>query len=86
MSALPEKLEKASATLKKVSSTRVKYENFLEDAQKDALAEVLKACQLVQNQNRASKIETLFQELPKDERIELYQRLSAYLDNTTEVF
>ena len=86
LSALPEKLEKASATLKKISSTRVKYENFLEDAQKDALAEVLKACQLVQNQNRASKIETLFQELPKDERIELYQRLSAYLDNTTEVF
>ncbi len=86
VSTLPEKLEKAGATLKKISSARVKYEDFLEDTQKDALGEAVKACQLVQNQNRASKIETLFQELPKEERIELYQRLSAYLENTTEVF
>lgn len=81
-----EKLDRASAPLKKINLNRVKYEDFLEDAQKDALREVIKACQLVQNQNRASKIETLFKELPKDERIELYQRLSAYLENTTEVF
>jgi hypothetical protein len=81
-----EKLEKANAHLKKISLTRSKHDNFLEDAQKDLLREVTEAYQLVQNQNRASKIETLFKELPTNERVELYQRLSAYLESTTEIF
>lgn len=81
-----EKLETANAILKKISLTRSKHEAFLEDSHKDLLIKTIEACKLIQNHNRASKIETLFKELPKEERIELYQRLSAYLDNTTEVF
>ena len=80
------KLETAKALLKEIRQTRSRHEIFLEDGQKDALISCRHTCEAIQNQNRASQIETLFQELPKDERIELYQRLGAYLETTTEVF
>lgn len=81
-----EKLEKANDSLKKISSMRSKHEGFLVDEQKDLLRELEQKCQLVRNQNRASKIETLFLELPREERVELYKRLTALLEGTTEVF
>lgn len=81
-----EKLEKANASLKKISLTRSKHEGFLVDDQKDQLRELERKCQLVRNQNRASQIETLFLELPREERVELYKRLTALLEGTTEVF
>jgi hypothetical protein len=81
-----QKLEAAKTLLKEIRQTRIRHEAFLENGQKDALRSCRQQCEAIQNQNRASKIETLFQELPKNERIELYQRLSAYLESTTEVF
>lgn len=81
-----QKLEGAKALLREVRRIRNQYAAFLEDGQKDVLRECQQRCEDIQSQDHASQIETLFQQLPKERRIELYQRLSAYLATTTEVF
>jgi hypothetical protein len=81
-----QKLAAAKVLLKEIRQTRSQYDAFLEDEQKDALRECQQRCEDVQAQDYASQIETLFQRLPKEKRIDLYHRLSAYLEATTEVF
>jgi hypothetical protein len=81
-----QKLREASKLLKDIRQTRSQHESILEDDQKDSLRNLIQECQSIQNQDRTSQIETLFQELPREQRLELYQRLAAYLENTTEVF
>jgi len=81
-----QKLRDATNLLKKIRQTRNQHETILEDDQKDTLRSLVQDCQAIQNQDRTSQIETLFQELPREQRLELYQRLAAYLENTTEVF
>lgn len=79
-----QKLDMANNLLHNIQQTRHQHEEFLEE--KDVLKELEQKCRAVQNQDRASQIETLFKELPKEEQLALYQRLSAYLETTTEVF
>jgi hypothetical protein len=81
-----QKLSTAQALLKEIRRVRNQYEPFLEDEQKDILRDCEQRCEEVQSQDYASEIETLFQKLPKEKRVELYRRLSAYLEATTEVF
>jgi hypothetical protein len=81
-----QKLQAANALYKEIRQSRNQHDVFLADDQKDFLRELIANCEAVQNQDRASKIETLFKELPREERVGLYQRLSAYLEATTEVF
>lgn len=81
-----QKLTTAKALLKEIRQTRSQYVVFLEDEQKDVLRDCQQRCEDVQAQDHASQIETLFQKLPREKRVELYQRLSAYLEATTEVF
>ena len=79
-----QKLDMANNLLHNIQQTRHRHEEFLEE--KDVLKELEQKCRAVQNQDRASQIETLFKELPKEEQLALYQRLSAYLQAKTEVF
>lgn len=81
-----QKLQIANALYKEIRQSRNQHDAFLADDQKDVLRELVANCEAVQNQDRASKIENLFKELPREERVGLYQRLSAYLESTTEVF
>ena len=81
-----QKLTTAKALLKEIRQTRSQYAAFLGDEQKDVLRDCQQRCEDVQSQDYASQIETLFQKLPKEKRFDLYHRLSAYLDATTEVF
>jgi hypothetical protein len=81
-----QKLTTAKALLKEIRQTLSQYVAFLEDEQKDVLRDCQQRCEDVQAQDHASQIETLFQKLPREKRVELYQRLSAYLEATTEVF
>ena len=81
-----QKLATAKVLLKEIRQTRSQYAAFLRDEQKDVLRDCQQRCEDVQAQDHASQIETLFQKLPKEKRVDLYHRLSAYLEATTEVF
>lgn len=81
-----QRLELAVTILKGIKQKRNKYEPFLEDNQKSILSTVSQKCYVVQSQDLSSKIETLFKELPRYERVELYKKLGTHLENTTEVF
>ncbi|MBF2075132.1 MAG: hypothetical protein IGS50_15425 [Synechococcales cyanobacterium C42_A2020_086] len=76
----------ANELLSEIRRNRSQHEAFLTADQQTTLRHILETCQAVQNQDRASKILSLFQELPRDQRHRIYQRLADYLEGTTERF
>ncbi len=81
-----QKLDAAAKLLKRIRQTRTQHEAWFQDAQKDTLRDAIQVCETIRNHDRESQILSLFQELPRDQRLALYQKLPAYLDSTTEVF
>ncbi len=67
-----QKLATAKVLLKEIRQTRSQYAAFLGDDQKDVLRDCQQRCEDVQAQDHASQIETLFQKLPKEKRVDLY--------------
>jgi hypothetical protein len=78
-------LKAANALLSHIRQTRNQHDVFLEEPQKNALQQLVNTCEAIRNQDRTSKIISLFQELPRDQRRDTYQMLGNYLDAPTEV-
>lgn len=72
--------------LKHLKQTRTKHDRFLDDEQKNQLRDIIQHCEAIRNQNEESRIIKIFKELPREQRLSLYQKLAAYLESTTEVF
>jgi hypothetical protein len=80
------KLDNANQLLKKVKQQRHQYQPVLQAEQQQILKQIINNCVEIQNQDKESKILTLFQELPREQRESLLKRLSEYLSGTTEEF
>ncbi len=78
------KLELANKLLNQIQSQTKQNTEMLTSQQQQFLERLLKQCTQEQNKDRESKIIGLFQELPREQRVSLLQRLPTYLSNTTE--
>jgi hypothetical protein len=80
------KLDNANQLLKKVKQQRHQYQSVLQAEQQQIIEQIINNCVEIQNQDKESKIITLFQELPREQRESLLKRLTEYLSGTTEEF
>lgn len=80
------KLENATQLLKLIKKQKRQYQQILQTEQKEVLEQIISNCVEIQNQDKQSKILTLFQELPREQRKSLLKRLTEYLSGTTEEF
>jgi type I site-specific restriction endonuclease len=79
------KYELANNLIKQINSQRNQNaETF--SSQQQFVQPILNRCIEILRQERETQILDLFQQLPREHRINLYQRLSNYLGNTTEEF
>jgi hypothetical protein len=81
-----ERLRAGEMLLKHLKQTRTQHDRFLDDEQKNQLRDIIQHCETIRNQDEQSKIIKIFKELPREQRLSLYQKLAAYLESTTEVF
>jgi len=79
-----QKLEAASQLLKLIRKQRNSHEETLELSQKQILERIIQSCSEIQRQTAESQIITLFQELTREQKIDLHQKLAHYLATTTE--
>lgn len=80
------KLDNANELLKQIKKQKHQYEQILQAEQKQVLEQIIHNCVEIQNQDKESKIITLFQELPREQRENLIKKLTQYLSGTTEEF
>lgn len=78
------KLDSATSLLATINTQRNQYENSLTADEQANLEQIIADCIAIQNQNKESRILILFQELPKDKRQSLLQRLTTIAENQTE--
>ncbi len=74
-----DKLDKANELLGKIKKEQTQYQRYFSVEQQQKLEEIINACLEIQNQDKESQIITLFQELPRDKRQRLLDKLSQYL-------
>lgn len=80
------KLDNANALLKQIKTQKHQYEQILQAEQRKVFEQIINDCVEIQNQDKESKIITLFQELPREQRENLLKKLTQYLSGTTEEF
>lgn len=80
------KLDKANQLLKQIKQQKYQYQPILQAEQQKVIEKIVNNCVEFQNQDKESKIITLFQELPREQRESLLKRLPEYLSGTTEEF
>lgn len=81
-----QKLDVASQMLKLIQKQRSQHEEFLDAAQQQKLEVIVQTCSAIQQQTAENQIITLFQKLNREQKMDLYRKLSEYLSNTTEEF
>ena len=83
---LPQKLDAANQLLKLIRKQRHSHEESLETTQKQTLERIDQSCLEILRETTESQIITLFQELTREQKVNLHRKLEAYLSNTTEEF
>jgi len=81
-----QKLEAASQLLKLIRRQRNSHEESLDVAQKQTLERIVQSCSEIQRQTVESQIITLFQDLTREQKVNLHRKLATYLADTTEEF
>lgn len=80
------KLNDAISLIKQIKQQKHQYEHTLQLEEQQTLSEISTYCLEIQNQDKESKIISLFQELPRSQRESLLQRLTDISASTTEEF
>ncbi len=80
------RLNDAITLLKQIKQQKNQHEEILQSEEQQTLNEINTYCLEIQNQDKESKIISLFQELPLDKRESLLQRLADISASTTEEF
>ena len=81
-----EKIKLANKLLHKVQQDRDRYIEKLSDEYQNSLNSIQNQCEAEIDKNRGHQIKTLFQQLPRSQRVNLYHQLGEYLLDTTEEF
>lgn len=76
--------ESANNLVKQIHSQRDQHTETLSSEQQQFVQRILDGCIEILRQEQETQIVDLFQQLTREHRINLYQRLSNYLQNTTE--
>lgn len=81
-----EKLEAANQLLKQIQSQKSQYIELLSPMDRQSLEYIERQCIDEQGKHKANQILVLFQQLPRLQRRNLYEKLAEYLSDATEEF
>lgn len=80
------RLDAATQLLKQIKTYRSDFAEYLTSEQQNSLDRIEASCKEEREKDTANKIITLFQELQRPQREEVYRKLSQYLPYLTEDF
>jgi hypothetical protein len=81
-----EKSKLANRLLNKLQQDRDRYIDKLNDEHQKSLDAIQNQCRIEIDKDREHQVKTLFQQLPRSQRVNLYHQLEEYLLDTTEEF
>ncbi len=81
-----ERLEIARQLPRQIKTFQNEFAEYLTLDQQSSLERIEASCKHEREKNTANQIITLFQELPRSQRTEVYEKLSQYLPQLTEDF